>query len=270
MIGTGIRRIGRTTRRTLPICRALQDISQRRVNISTKVFPSPPSRHLTGTPPPRMSRRLSLLRDFKCSRDDISIEFPPSSTADDAAFVDSLVGTINAEYGRSEVGVVRDGTQRTTVADVAGFLRARHLLVAFFTSPGRPGRREPVGCIVARQMSATHGAMSMLAVRAEHHGTGIARDLFRFGEAYCRRAFDARCMQIELLLPTRTESAHKTRLQAWYERMGYAVVAKGDFAADYPDWVPLLLGPADYRIFEKSLVDPTRDTRSGDQGETDV
>ncbi|KAI0552079.1 hypothetical protein F4679DRAFT_97001 [Xylaria curta] len=181
----------------------------------------------------------------------VSIEIPPASMADDDAFVRVLVEIINVEYRWGEAGVVVDGTLRTTVSEVADQLRARQFSVAFLTPSG--GDREAIGCIYVRKLSATHGNLGLLAVRAEHHGSGLARDLVRFGEEHCRRAFDSKIMQIELLVPTTFESAHKVRLQAWYERMGYVVVADGDFGADYPHMIPVLLGPVEYRVFEKNL-----------------
>ncbi|KAJ8128309.1 hypothetical protein O1611_g5328 [Lasiodiplodia mahajangana] len=184
-------------------------------------------------------------------RKNISIEIPPASSADDDAFVREIASVINIEYSWGEAGVVRDGTQRVTLSEVKEQLRARHFSVAFLTSPD--GRREAIGCIYVKKLNATHGTLGLLAVRSEHHGTGLARDLVRYGEELCRRTFGLKVMQIELLVPTTVKIAHKVRLQAWYEKMGYVVVAMGDFAADYPHMVPLLLGPTDYRVFEKRL-----------------
>ncbi|KAI1826018.1 hypothetical protein F4861DRAFT_498751 [Xylaria intraflava] len=206
-----------------------------------------------------MSQPQPPLHTFN-SRKNVSIEIPPASIAEDEAFVRDLVSIINAEYSWGEAGVVRDGTQRTTSSEVADQLRGRQFAVAFL--PSSSNHRKLIGCISARQLNATHGVMSLLAVRSEHHGTGIARDLFRFGEEHCRRTFGSKFIQIELLVPTTVESAHKVRLQAWYEKMGYAVVAMGDFAADYPHMVPLLLGPTDYRVFEKSLAAQSQTSRS--------
>ncbi|KAI1111303.1 hypothetical protein F5Y14DRAFT_425957 [Nemania sp. NC0429] len=181
----------------------------------------------------------------------VSIEIPPALGADDETLVRELVDIINVEYRWGEGGVVKDGTLRTTPSEVTDQLRARQLSVAYL--PSADGRRTPIGCILARQLSATHGTLSLLAVRSEHQGSGLARDLVRYGEERCRRVFGLKTMRIELLVPTTFESAHKVRLQAWYEKMGYVVVAMGDFGADYPHMVPLLLGPTDYRVFEKNL-----------------
>ncbi|KAI1121823.1 hypothetical protein F5Y10DRAFT_255487 [Nemania abortiva] len=185
------------------------------------------------------------------SRQNVSIEIPPASSADDEAFVSEITGIINTEYSWGEAGVVRDGTMRSTLSEVADQLRARQFAVAFLTTPD--GHRQAIGCIYVRKLNATHGNLGLLAVRSEHHGSGLARDLVRFGEEHCRRTFGLKAMQIELLVPTTVKIAHKIRLQTWYERMGYVVVATGDFAADYPHMVPLLLGPTDYRVFEKPL-----------------
>ncbi|KAI8947970.1 hypothetical protein F4801DRAFT_558566 [Xylaria longipes] len=190
----------------------------------------------------------------------ISIEIPPASIADNEAFVRVLTEIINVEYRWGEAGVVVDGTQRTTISEVADQLRARQFSVAFLTSPS--GHREAIGCIYVRKMSDTYGNLGLLAVRSEHHGSGLARDLVRFGEERCRRAFGVKTLQIELLVPTTFKSAHKVRLQAWYERMGYVLVSMGDFGADYPHMIPLLLGSVEYRVFEKDLDSQsrTRDT----------
>ncbi|KAI0441399.1 hypothetical protein F4803DRAFT_576551 [Xylaria telfairii] len=193
----------------------------------------------------------------------VQIEIPPASVADDEAFVQLLVEIINVEYRWGEAGVVVDGTKRTTASEVADQLRARQLSVAFLTLPD--GHREAIGCIFVKKISATHGTLGLLAVRSEHHGGGLARDLVRFGEERCRRAFNLKTMRVELLVPTTFESAHKLRLQTWYERMGYVLVSMGDFGADYPHMIPLLLGPVEYRVFEKTL-----DTQSRTRDTTDA
>ncbi|KAI1753642.1 hypothetical protein F4782DRAFT_545813 [Xylaria castorea] len=186
----------------------------------------------------------------------VNIEIPPASIADDEAFVQVLVEIINTEYRWGEAGVVVDGTMRTTVSEVADQLRARQFSVAFLTLPGK--HREAIGCIYVTKLSATHGNLRLLAVRSEHHGRGLARDLILFGEEHCRREFGSKIMQIELLVPTTFESAHKVRLQTWYERIGYVVVSMGDFGADYPHMIPLLLGRVEYRVFEKNLETQSR------------
>lgn len=208
-----------------------------------------------------MSEPSPLPRDFN-SKKNVSIEIPPASSADDEAFVREVARIINVEYRWGEAGVVRDGTQRSTLSEITDQLRARQFSVAFLTSPD--GHRTPIGCIHVKQISATHGTLGLLAVRSEHHGSGLARDLVRFGEEHCRRVLGLKAMQIELLVPTTFESPHKVRLQAWYEKMGYVLVSMGDFAADYPHMVPLLLGPTDYRVFEKSLDSQGRVPRAGD------
>ncbi|KAI3337285.1 hypothetical protein HD806DRAFT_476182 [Xylariaceae sp. AK1471] len=203
------------------------------------------------SPEPIMSQPLPPFCDSN-GRKNVNIEIPPASIADDEAFVRELASVINVEYSWGEAGVVRDGTQRTTLLELSQQLRARQLSVAFLTSPGR--HRVPVGCIYAKQLSNTHGTLGLLAVNSEHRGTGLARDLVRFGEEHCRRTLGLKFMQIELLVPTSFDHPHKVRLQAWYEKMGYRVVAMGDFGADYPHMLPLLVGPTDYRVFEKSLI----------------
>ncbi|KAI0390114.1 hypothetical protein F5Y17DRAFT_83542 [Xylariaceae sp. FL0594] len=201
-----------------------------------------------------MSEPSSPLPISTCGN--VTIEIPPASVADDEALVRALVDIINVEYRWGEAGVVVDGTQRTTITEVADQLRARQLSVAFLTSTG--GHREAIGCIHVKKLSATHGNLGLLAVRAGHQGTGLARDLVRFGEDRCRRVFKAKTMQIELLVPTTFASAHKARLQTWYERMGYVMASMGDFGADYPHMIPVLLGPVEYRVFEKDLVSQAR------------
>ncbi|KAI1163403.1 hypothetical protein F5B18DRAFT_672196 [Nemania serpens] len=223
------------------------------------------SRALIQTPGPMMSQPLHQLRDSDDGKI-VSIEIPPASSADNEKFVREIVNIINVEYRWGEGGVVRDGTQRTTISEVEDQLHARQLFVAFLTSSD--GRRAPIGCIFVKQLNATHGTLGLLAVRSDHQGSGLARDLVRFGEEHCRRALGVKAMRIELLVPTSFESAHKVRLQAWYEKMGYVVVAMGDFRADYPHMVLLLLGPTDYRVFEKSLdiTIQTRASATQDQG----
>ncbi|KAI0192471.1 hypothetical protein F4808DRAFT_376421 [Astrocystis sublimbata] len=181
-----------------------------------------------------------------------NIEIPPASAADDEAFAKLLVDIINVEYRWGEAGVVVDGTMRTTFSEVTDQLRARQLIVAFDTSPS--GQREAIGCIYIKKLNSTYGNLGLLAVRKKYHGGGIARDLVRFGEEYCRSGLGLDFMQIELLVPTSFESPHKVRLEKWYtKKLGYKLVSNGDFAADYPHMVPVLIGSVDYRTYRKNL-----------------
>ncbi|RYP34035.1 hypothetical protein DL767_004477 [Monosporascus sp. MG133] len=218
-----------------------------------------------------------------CSTEDYKIEIPPPAAADDAPFVDRLVRIVNEVYLEAEVGIWRDGFQRTSAAEVAEMIRAGELAVAYLVngnsrsssisnksdtnddkdsnmarSQPQP-QPQPIGCVCIKKLPVGEdageekGEFGMLALDAAHRGGGLGRAMVRFAEDRCRGRGLA-TVQLELLFPTAFEHAFKARLQRWYARMGYAEVRLGSFADDFPCLAPLLAGPCEYRIFEKRLV----------------
>ncbi|OAA49558.1 Acyl-CoA N-acyltransferase [Metarhizium rileyi] len=193
-----------------------------------------------------------------------------SEDTEDAALVTSLVEIVNRVYRETEADLFLPGVKRTDEAEISRLAREGLLAVAYgpipHPHPGqnhrpdqhsdqqqRPASPKPVGCVYVKQLSPTLGNFGMLAIDAEHQGGGLGRAMVRFAEEHCR---DKGCtvMQLELLVPATSEHAFKSRMQAWYQRMGYRLVKLGNFNQDYPDLAPRLAGPAEYRVFEKHLA----------------
>ncbi|XXG99380.1 hypothetical protein Hte_005717 [Hypoxylon texense] len=195
-------------------------------------------------------------------KENATIAIPPASVADDETYIATLVDVINAAYGEAEAGIFKPGYVRTTAQGVAETLKAGELVVAS-VSPEPPGPGPvPVGCISIKRLGAARAELGMFAVGAARRGTGLGRDLIAFAERWCRDALGGgpgaaaavAVAQLDLLVPTHMEHAFKVRLGAWYGRLGYTMVGSRDFALDYPHLAPLLAGPTEYRVFEKTLV----------------
>ncbi|KAI2620732.1 hypothetical protein GGS26DRAFT_307001 [Hypomontagnella submonticulosa] len=193
----------------------------------------------------------------------VAIEIPPASIADDESFTTALTDIINAAYGEAEAGIFKPGYSRTSPSDVATQLRAGSLAVATKSSPvsdntgGLTSGRIPLGCISIRKLNKTRAELGMFAVAMSQRGTGIGRDLIAWAERWCRDELGGpgvAVAQLELLVPTHFEHAFKVRIGAWYARLGYQIVGRRDFALDYPHLAPLLAGPTEYRVLEKTLV----------------
>ncbi|KAI4859840.1 hypothetical protein F4820DRAFT_138719 [Hypoxylon rubiginosum] len=197
-------------------------------------------------------------------KENATIELPPASVADDAIYVATLVDIINAAYNETEADIFKPGYVRTTPQGVEEILRAGELAVASVPAaaassspPAGSSGRVPVGCISIKKLGATRAELGMFAVGPAQRGTGLGRDLIAFAERWCRDALGGpgvAVAQLDLLVPTHVEHAFKARLGAWYGRLGYRMVGSRDFALDYPRLAPLLAGPTEYRVFEKTLV----------------
>ncbi|KAJ6440900.1 acetyltransferase (GNAT) family domain-containing protein [Purpureocillium lavendulum] len=187
---------------------------------------------------------------------DITIDFAPASAADDAALVSRVAVLVNKVYFDAEGGIFHDGYQRTSAAEIGRFITDQRLVLARLAGPSSSpttGPEDVIGCVYVKTLSPDLGDFGMLALDAAYRGGGLGRDLVLFAEAHCRRIGCTK-MQLELLVPTTFEHALKTRMQAWYQRMGYRIVKLGKFQDEYPALASLLTGPADYKIFEKDLT----------------
>ncbi|KAL6404540.1 hypothetical protein AUP68_13933 [Ilyonectria robusta] len=178
----------------------------------------------------------------------ITTKIPSPADADDASLTSTLANIVNTVYTEAEQGIFLPSYQRTSSAEVAQFIRNAQLAVAYLKTTG-----EPIGCVFIKLISSDRGEFGMLALDAKHRGAGLGRQMALFAEDECRRRGCA-IMQLELLVPTTFRHAGKERTQAWYLRLGYRIVKLGSFDEDYPQLAKILAGPAEYRIFEKSLV----------------
>ncbi|KAI0404655.1 hypothetical protein F4802DRAFT_566919 [Xylaria palmicola] len=185
------------------------------------------------------------------------IEVPAPAAAEDEALATRLAGLVNAVYREAEDGIFKAPFERTTTAEVRDLLRAGGLAVAFLP-PADGGQcaagRRPAGCVYIRRASPTTGEFGMLAVDPECRGAGLGLALVRFAEDRCRSHLGLRAVRLELLAPVHFEHPGKTRLQAWYTGLGYAMTELADFGEAYPRLSVLLSGPSEYRVFERSLI----------------
>ncbi|CAM1503490.1 Fc.00g010810.m01.CDS01 [Cosmosporella sp. VM-42] len=179
---------------------------------------------------------------------DLIIKFPLGSEADNASLTLALADIVNAAYAEVEHDMFLPSYQRTSSAEVAQFIRNGQLAVAYHGSTG-----EAVGCIFIKLLSPNRGEFGMMALDTKLKGNGLGRQLAVFAEDECRRR-GCTTMQLELLVPTSFQHFNKERMHAWYLRLGYRVTKLGSFDEKYPDLAKMLAGPADYKIFEKSLV----------------
>jgi GNAT superfamily N-acetyltransferase len=99
------------------------------------------------------------------------------------------------------------------------------------------------------------GELGLLAVARDATGRGVGRALVDFAEATSRER-GARTMRLELLVPRAGTHPEKRRLDAWYSRLGYRAVGRGDFAAAYPELAPRLAVPCDIVAYAKPLAGP--------------
>ncbi|KAF3061435.1 hypothetical protein GL218_03920 [Daldinia childiae] len=186
---------------------------------------------------------------------DIIIEIPPTSAADDEAFVAALVEIINAAYTETEGDIFKPGYLRTSGQDIATLLRSSELAVA--SQHTSSGGRIPLGCISIQKLGETRAELGLFAVVAELRGNGLGRDLLEFAEQHCLSELGdsgAVVTQLNVLFPKHFEHPFKIRLQKWYMKLGYQIVRHRDFLLDYPQLAPLLTGPTEYRMLEKKLV----------------
>ncbi|KAI1399069.1 hypothetical protein F4819DRAFT_435554 [Hypoxylon fuscum] len=196
-------------------------------------------------------------------KENVTIEIPPASFADDEVFTSALVDLIIAAYDEAEADIFKPGYTRTSAQDVAALVRAGKLVVASRLTTSSDAEsalasgRVPVGCISINKLSENRAELGMFAVGMTQRGTGLGRDLMAFAERWVLDNLGGPGVafsQLDLLVPTHFEHVFKARLGAWYARLGYQVVGRRDFALDYPRLAPLLAGPTEYRVYEKKLV----------------
>jgi GNAT superfamily N-acetyltransferase len=170
----------------------------------------------------------------------------PAAAADDDRLMTAVTELVNDVYRKSERGLWRAGTARTSREEVIALTKAGEL-VADLRAGG-----DVAGVVRVQELDEATGEFGMLAADPARHGQGIGRDLVRFAEDDSR-ARGHTTMQLELLVPRDWRLASKERLHGWYTRLGYRLDRIGRIEEHYPDLAPLLAGPSDYRIYRKSL-----------------
>jgi GNAT superfamily N-acetyltransferase len=176
----------------------------------------------------------------------MEIELLPPSAADDGAVIARITALVNQVYAESEKGLWQGSPDRTSAAEVAGFVRAGEIAVARVDG-------DLAGCVRVRRLDEATGEFGMLAADPAWRGIGAGRELVRFAEQASR---DAGCreMQLELLVPRGWTHPAKQFLAGWYGRLGYRVTHRGDLADDYPHLVPSLATPCDFLVYRKELA----------------
>ncbi|KAI1329764.1 hypothetical protein F5Y16DRAFT_81236 [Xylariaceae sp. FL0255] len=224
---------------------------------------------------------------------EVQIELLPPSAASDTVLIGKIVDIVCTVYSDSENGIYGPGFVRTTPDEVARLICHGELVVAYLvpdstssTSPAANGNisasttatqsngngngeashhnnedkslksqeKIAIGCVYVKQADNSTGEYGMLAIDFPYRSGGLGRKLIQFVEKRCRDDLGLTKMRLELLYPIHIEHEGKVRLQKWYSRMGYELAALRDFAKYYPRIQPLLLGPTEFRVFEKSLV----------------
>ncbi|KAK1248159.1 hypothetical protein MKX08_006379 [Trichoderma sp. CBMAI-0020] len=187
------------------------------------------------------------------------IEFAPASAAENISEVSAVTKLANDVFIEAEVGIWNTGFVRTNDAEVANLIRKGELAVAYLASPSSPSdglqilqKGELVGCVCVKRLSESTCTLSMLTLDTKHQGLGLGREIFKFVEDHCL-SLGCSTLALDILVPTSYAHPLKTRMQAWYIRLGFEQVRLADFAKEYPSLAPLLAGPAVYRVFEKRL-----------------
>ncbi|KAK4068435.1 uncharacterized protein Triagg1_7374 [Trichoderma aggressivum f. europaeum] len=187
------------------------------------------------------------------------IEFPPAAVVDDLSLISAITKLVNLVFIEAEAGIWNHGFVRTSDAEVADFIRKGQLAVAYLASPsltsedqGLLQKGQPVGCVCVKRSSDSMCTLGMLALDKTHQGLGLGREIYQFVEEYCL-SLGCNTLGLDILVPTSYAHPLKTRMEAWYRRLGFQLVRLADFADDYPALAPLLSGPVDNRVFEKKL-----------------
>jgi GNAT superfamily N-acetyltransferase len=174
------------------------------------------------------------------------IELLPVAEADDVRLVGEIADLVNRVYAVAEEGLWVDGADRTTTSEIAEMVAAGEIAAA--RADGRI-----VGSVRVQQLDDRVGELGMLVADPARRGEGIGRELIRFAEDLSRRRGLA-VMQLELLVPREWSHPTKEFLHAWYTRIGYRPVRRGDIGDPYPHLAPLLATPCDFVIYEKPLT----------------
>ncbi|KAL7951206.1 acyl-CoA N-acyltransferase [Trichoderma barbatum] len=187
------------------------------------------------------------------------IEFPPAAAADNLSEISAIAKLVNIVFIEAEEGIWNNGFARTSDAEVADLIRKGQLAVAHLASPPPASadqetrqKGQLVGCVCVKQISDSKCTLGMLALDKTYQGLGLGREIFNFVEEHCL-SLGCTTLGLDILFPTSYAHPLKTRMQAWYIRLGFQQVKLADFADDYPALAPLLSGPVEYKFFEKKL-----------------
>ena len=151
----------------------------------------------------------------------LQVELLAPDAADDAVLTDRVAGIINHAYAIGERGLRAEGVPRTTPDEIAARIRRGEMLAA--TVDGRV-----VGCGAAWPLDAATAEIGLVATDPEQWGGGVGGEIVRTAEELMRSRGVATA-QLEVLVPQDGEHPGKSRLQAWYERLGYRFVRTASY-----------------------------------------
>lgn len=168
-----------------------------------------------------------------------------ASAGRDAGVVEELTELINGVYATAESGLWRDGTTRTTTAELADLIAARQIAVA-------TREERIVGAVQLHDVTEDLSEFGMLVAAPEQRATGVGRALLDYAE---RRSGERglRAIQLELLVPRGWRHPSKEFLKGWYGRRGYRIVRTTGIDEAHPHLAPLLAAACDVEIHQKSL-----------------
>jgi GNAT superfamily N-acetyltransferase len=175
----------------------------------------------------------------------VEVWMPPADAGADDALVAEIADLVNRVYATAEEGLWRDEATRTTVAEMAGLVRAGQIAVARLDGT-------IVGCVRIQRLDSAAGEFGMLVTDPVHRGIGIGGRLVGFAERLTRER-GLSTMQLELLVPRTWTHPTKRSLHDWYTRIGYRPVRTGTIDEQYPALAPLLATPCDFVIYHKDL-----------------
>ena len=157
----------------------------------------------------------------------------------------ALAKVVNEAYARGEAGLWREGAERISDEGLRALVASGELAAA-----REDGRL--VGCVRVTSLDRRTAELGLLAVAAERSGSGVGRALMAFAHDVARERGHT-AMRLTLLVPKHESHPFKARLDDWYRRQGYRVVARADFAATHPEPARHLVVPCDLVTFERAL-----------------
>jgi GNAT superfamily N-acetyltransferase len=188
----------------------------------------------------------------------VNIAFPPQEAAQDDTLVTHITEFVNRIYYDSEASFWNPDSARTNTAEIRDYLRSGALALAWRPDCSYESHSDVAaelwGCIYIKLLPAEQtGEFGMLACEPKARGRGVGRDLLRFAEEDLKRR-GAEQMRLELLQGDGWRHDFKDRLEAWYERAGYQLVAVEEVRKRWAALVPMLAKPAVMKVFHKKLL----------------
>lgn len=187
-----------------------------------------------------------------------SVFIPPPAVADNDRFVTHLTDFINRIYLAAEATFWTPGFIRTDTDQIRDLLRSGGLALAWRSSndddhDGDLLTKSTIGCVQVKMLPDQQtGEFGMLAADPASQGLGVGRELMRFAEQEVKRR-GGKVMRLELLQGKGWSHELKDRLEKWYGRCGYELIAVEDVEKSWSILVPHLVAPAVMKVFHKQL-----------------